>query len=240
MIGDMTPDQMKDLANKYFGKWTNPSNQLIPNPAPFVKEMSKKLIKVFPEKEYTQCTINIGFAPYNNINPDEAEIVSALNSILASSALTSRMGVELRDKQGLFYGIKSELWVKSDKAGYWKFNTQTAPKNTEKLIKGIFAEIKKLLKDGVTDEELQTVKNKQLGLLPFYVETPDDAASIVFDLLMDKSPLDSFDKKAERIKAFTKEDILRIAKKYFTIDNFVIAVDGPIEEHSLDNVINEL
>jgi predicted Zn-dependent peptidase len=150
------------------------------------------------------------------------------------------MGVELRDKQGLFYGIKSELWVKGDKIGYWKFNTQTAPRNTEKLIIGIFSEIKKLLKDGVTDEELLTAKNKQLGLLPFYVETPDDAASIVFDLLMEKRPLDSFDKKADRIKAITKEDILRIAKKYFTIENFVIAVDGPIEEHSLDSVINEL
>ena len=240
IVGDMTPEQMKDLANKYFGKWTDPSDHLSIAPPPKVKEMSKKEIKVFPEKEYTQCTINIGFAPYNNIDPNESEIVGALNSILASSALTSRMGIELRDKQGLFYGIKSELWVKGDKVGYWKFNTQTAPKNTEKLIKGIFSEIKKLLKDGVTDEELQTVKTKQLGLLPFYVETPDDAASIVFDLLISKQPLDSFDKKADRIKAITKEDILRVAKKYFTVDNFVIAVDGPIEEHSLDNVANEL
>ena len=240
VVGDMTPEQMKDLANKYFGKWTEPSDQLTIAPPPKVKEMSKKEIKVFPEKEYTQCTINIGFAPFNNIDPNESEIVSALNSILASSALTSRMGVELRDKQGLFYGIKSELWVKGDKCGYWKFNTQTAPKNTEKLIKGIFAEIKKLLNNGVTDEELQTAKNKQLGLLPFFVETPDDAASIVFDLLMDKRPLDSFDKKADRIKTISKEDILRIAKKYFTLDNFVIAVDGPIEEHSLENVVNEL
>jgi zinc protease len=240
MVGDMTPEQMRDLANKYFGKWAVPTEKLTMAPPASVKEMKKKIIKVFPEKEYTQCTINIGFTPYNNIDPNEVEIVSALNSILASSALTSRMGIELRDKQGLFYGIKSELWVKGDKVGYWKFNTQTAPKNTEKLIKGIFAEIKKLLKDGVTDEELQTVKTKQLGLLPFYVETPDDAASIVFDLLMDKRSLDSFDKKADRIKAVSKEDIQRIAKKYFTIDNFVIAVDGPIDEHSLDNVINEL
>jgi zinc protease len=240
MVGDMTPEQMKDLANKYFGKWNNPLEPLTIAPSPKVKEMSKKVIKVFPEKDYAQCTINIGFAPYNNIDPNESEIVTALNSILASSALTSRMGVELRDKQGLFYGIKSELWAKGDQVGYWKFNTQTAPKNTEKLIKGIFNEIKKLLKDGVTDEELQTAKNKQLGLLPFLVETPDDAASIVFDLLMEKRPLDSFDKKADRIKAITKEDILRVAKKYFTVDNFVIAVDGPIEENSLDNVVNEL
>ena len=58
--------------------------------------------------------------------------------------------------------------------------------------------------------------------------------------MMDKRPIDSFDKKADRIKAITKDDILRVAKKYFTIDNFVIAVDRPIEENSLDKIINEL
>ena len=31
-----------------------------------------------------------------------------------------------------------------------------------------------MLKDGVTDEELQLTKNRQLGLLPFFIETPDD------------------------------------------------------------------
>ena len=240
MVGDMTPEQMKVLANKYFGQWKNTEAKPEFVSTPPVKELTKKIIKVFPEKEYTECTINIGFAPMNNIDPDESEVVGVLNNILAASALTSRMGVELRDKQGLIYGIKSEVWVKGDKIGYWKFNTKTAPKNTEKLITGIFSEIKKLLKDGITDEELITAKNKQLGLLPFHVETPDDAASIIFDLILDKRPLDSFDKKAERINAITKDDILRVAKKYFTLDKFIVTVDGPIEENSLDNLINNL
>ena len=58
MIGDMSPEQMKDLAHT-FRKWTNPSDQLTIAPTPAVKEISKKLIKVFPEKDYTQCSINI-------------------------------------------------------------------------------------------------------------------------------------------------------------------------------------
>ena len=150
------------------------------------------------------------------------------------------MGVELRDKQGLIYGIKSELWSTSDRIGYWKFNTKTAPKNTEKVIKGIFSEIKKLIDYGITDEELNAAKQRQLGLLPFHVETPDDVAQIVFDMLKEKEPFDYFDKKADRIKAVTKEDVIKVAKKYFTLDHYVIAVDGPIEENSLENLINEL
>lgn len=240
MVGDMPAEQMKRLADNYFGNWVSSSPAVEIPKTPPVKELTKKKIKVFFEKDYTECTINIGFAPTNAVDPNENEAVEVLNYILAGSALTSRMGVELRDKQGLIYGIKSELWSTSDKLGYWKFNTKTAPQNTEKVITGIFSEIKKILEFGISDEELIAAKQRQLGLLPFRVETPDDVAQIVFNLINDKEALDYFDKKADRIKAVTKEDVLRAAEKYFTLNNFVIVVDGPIKEDSLDHLLSEL
>ncbi|MDP2037180.1 MAG: pitrilysin family protein, partial [Ignavibacteria bacterium] len=240
MVGDMSPQKMKELADKYFGTWKSKAESFRPVKAPAVKELDKKVIKVFTEKDYTECTINIGFAPNNDVDPDEEEIMTVMNYILAGSALTSRMGIELRDKQGLVYGIKSEPWSISDGIGYWKFNTKTAPKNVTKVITGIFGEIKKFFESGITDEELETSKNRQLGLLPFFVETPDDVATRVFELLSDKKPFDFFDKKAERIRKVTKEDVMRIAKKYFTLDKYVIVVDGPIEENSLDKLSEQL
>ena len=240
MVGDMTIDEMKALANKHFGNWKNQIEAPKIIDTPPVNGFKIKEIKVFPEKDYTECTINIGFSPFNNINSDEDEIVAVLNYILAGSALTSRMGIELRDKQGLIYGIKSELWKRSDKIGYWKFNTKTGPQNVEKVITGIFKEIKKLFDDGITDTEIESAKNRQLGLLPFYVETPDDAAQIAFDAMKEKEPFDHFDHKAERILKITKDDVMRSAKKYLTIDNFIIVVDGPIEENSLDHLTGTL
>lgn len=240
MVGDMTINEMKDLANKHFGNWQSESEAPKIFDTPPVSEIKIREIKVFPEKDYTECTINLGFSPFNNIDSDEDEIVAVLNYILAGSALTSRMGIELRDKQGLIYGIKSELWKRSDKIGYWKFNTKTGPQNVEKVITGIFKEIKKFFDGGITDEELESAKNRQLGLLPFYVETPDDAAQIAFNAMKDKEPFDQFDRKAGRILKITKDDVMRIAKKYLTVDNFIIVVDGPIEENSLDHLTGAL
>lgn len=240
MVGDMTPEQMKEIADRYFGKWDNPLGTTDIPVTPDVKSLNKKVIKVFPEKDYTEATINIGFSPYNNIDPDETEIVSVLNYILSASALTSRIGVELRDKQGLIYGIKSELWTTSDNFGYWKFNTKTAPENTKKVIGGIFKEIRKLIDNGITDEELQNAKNRQLGLLPFFVETPDDVAQRVFDMIKENKPFNYFDRKAQRILAVTKDDVIRVAKKYFTLDQFYIVVDGPLKADELNGFANEL
>jgi len=240
MVGDMTPEQMRDLANKYYGNWKAEGEAPALNKIPQVNELNKKEIRVFTEKDYTECTINVGFAPRSDIDPNEAETVNILNYILASSALTSRMGIELRDKQGLVYGLKSELWSPNDNIGYWKLNTKTGPQNAEKVIRGIFSEIKKLLDKGITDEELSTAKNRMLGLLPFYVETPDDVASRAYDLIRQELPFDYFDKKGERILKVTKEDVLRVAKKYFTLDKYIIVVDGPLEENALNHLANEL
>ena len=240
MIGDMSAEAMRDLANKYYGDWKNEDGITEIPKTPPVGDYNQKIIKVFPDKDYKESTINIGFKVLNNLDVTDDEIISVLNYILASSALTSRIGVELRDKQGLIYGIKSEVWNTSDNFGYWKFNTKTGPENTGKVIKGIFSEIKKLLKDGITDEELAAAKNRQIGLLPFYIETPDDVAQIIFDSIKEKRPFDHFDKKGDRILSVTKEDVMRIAKKYFTLDAFYIVVDGPLEEKSLDHLVGEL
>jgi predicted Zn-dependent peptidase len=96
------------------------------------------------------------------------------------------------------------------------------------------------LKSGISDQELNTAKQRRLGLLPFFVETPDDVASKVIDLIRDKKPFNYYDKTAERIKKVTKEDVMKVAKKYFTLDDFVIVVDGPLDENALDGLADKL
>ncbi len=240
MIGDLSEGEMVELAEKYFGKWENNSEAPVINEYPKVAPLNGKEIKVFQDKSYKQAIINIGFNPRNDLTEEEEYEVRIMNYILSASALTSRVGIELRDKQGLIYGIKSELHSQADKIGYWKFNTKTAPKNAEKVITGLFEQIKLLIDKGITDEELKTAKKHYLGLLPFYIETPDDIGTICFEAISQNKPLNSFDKKAEKILKVTKEDVIKVAKKYFDMDNFIIVVDGPLEENALDHVLDKL
>lgn len=95
-------------------------------------------------------------------------------------------------------------------------------------------------KNDPSGQTIQKCKKRMLSLLPLYVETPDDIATRVFELIQEDKPLDYFDKKADRILKVTKEDVVRLAKKYFTLDRFVIVVDGPIEQKELENFIDEL
>lgn len=240
ILGNYSHKELLKIAEKYFSDFRSTKSLPDYKVMPKVKPLDGKEIKVFTEKDYTQCTINIGFSPFNDIPVEEEDAVNVLNYIIASSTLTSRIGINLRDKQGLIYGIKSELWSTTDGIGYWKFNTKTAPENVDKVIKGIFSEIKNLIENGITDEELRAAKVRLLSLLPLYVETPDDIASRVFELIQDNKPLDYFDKKAYRILNVSKEDVIRLAKKYFTLDRFIIVIDGPIEQKNVSNLLEQL
>lgn len=238
VVGNMSHSDMVKLVRKYFEKWKNTTP---PPPIMHVSTASpldEKEIKVFTDNEYTECTINIGFSPFNNIPQKDEEVADILNYILAQSALTSRIGVELRDKQGLIYGIRSELWNTRDGIGYWKINTKTAPGNVEKVINGIFKEIKKLLDEGITDEELVNAKRRMLGLLPLYAETPEDIASIVAQSIINKQKFEDFDRKYDRIMKITKDDVMKVAKKYLTLDRFIVVVDGPITAENIRNLMN--
>jgi zinc protease len=236
VVGSLKHDELFNLVKYYFSSWKSKENLSTSKGVSKVEPLNDREIKAFSDNEYTECTINIGFSPYNDIKFEEIETAKILNYILAQSALTSRIGVELRDKQGLIYGIRSQLWYTRDRIGYWKFNIKTAPQNVTKVIEGIFKEIQKLISEGITDEEFTNAKQRMLGLLPLYTETPYDVASIVAESIIYKLPLDNFDTKYDRIKSITKDDIIKVAEKYLTLDKYIIVVDGPITDEDINKL----
>ena len=165
-------------------------------------------------------------------NPDQ-EAISILEYILCGSSLTSRMGVELRDKQGLSYGVKSNLWIREE-GGYWNIRTNTDKTRVVRMIRGMFDEIRKIQKDGVTAEELEKAKARKIGLLTMYVRTPDEAGYIVYDQIKTGRPIDYFDRKRERIMAVTLDDVKAAANTYLDTKNYIIAVSGDLDEDALD------
>ncbi|MBU4445688.1 insulinase family protein [bacterium] len=234
-VGDFDKQWIREKLNKTLGQWVKKSGDEF---LPFtrIKPIKGKTVYVFPNPEYKQCRVDIAFNPNEggimSDNPD-LDAIRILENILCGSSLTSRMGVELRDKQGLSYGIESNLWIR-DQGGYWNIRTKLDKKNLTKMIHGIFNEIEKVQKEGITAEELNKAKSRRIALLPLATRTPDDVGHIVFNQLQKHRPLDYFDKKRERIMAVTMEDVQRVANKYLDVNNYIIAVSGNLAEDALD------
>jgi len=235
VVGDFDRDWIKDRLNRTLGSWEKESHDPM---LPFerIDPISGKKVIVYNNPEYEQCRVDIAFNPIPGgimeSNPD-IEAIKILEHILCGSSLTSRMGVELRDKQGLSYGIRSNLWIREE-GGYWNIRTNTDKTKVVRMIRGMLNEIRKVQEDGVTSEELEKAKARKISLLSLYVRTPDDAGSIIYDQLKTGRPLNYFDRKKERIMAVTLEDVKEAANRYLDTENYIMAVSGDLDENALD------
>lgn len=235
VVGDFDKDWIEKKLNATLGGWRKESGDPM---LPFgrIEAIEGRMVIVFSNPEYRQCRVDIAFNPVPGgimeSNPD-MEAIGILEYILCGSSLTSRMGVELRDRQGLSYGIKSNLWVREE-GGYWNIRTNTDKTRVARMIRGIFDEIRKVQEDGVTAEELENAKARKIGLLGMYVRTPDDAGYLVYDQLKTGKPIDHFDTRRERIMAVTLDDVRAAANRYLDTENYIIAVSGDLDEDALD------
>ncbi|RKY50488.1 MAG: hypothetical protein DRP91_01570 [Candidatus Neomarinimicrobiota bacterium] len=235
VVGDFDRKWLEEELNKTIGGWINPSGD---KNVEFqrIKPIKGKHIFVFSNPDYRQCRIDIAFNTVEGgitVHDPDLEALKLLEYILCGNSLTSRMGRKLRDEQGLCYNISSNLWVRIH-GGYWNIRTFVDEANAVRMIRGIFEEIRKVQTEGVTESELLDAKARKLSLLPFWIRTLDDVGVNVYEMLKYGRPLDYFDRKAERIRAVTLDDIKRVANKYLDTENYIIAVSGNLPEDALD------
>ena len=85
------------------------------------------------------------------------------NFILGGGALSSRLGNRLRQKEGWSYGAGSNFSADAQDAhATLMINAICNPANLAKVVVGVDEELQRLLKDGITAEELEQAKTGYL------------------------------------------------------------------------------
>ena len=91
-------------------------------------------------------------------DPDYASMVLG-NYILGAGTTSSRLGIRIREKEGLSYGVGSQFSASPlDRIGNFVAYAICAPQNASRVQTAVREEIDRLLKDGVTEDELSVGK----------------------------------------------------------------------------------
>lgn len=100
--------------------------------------------------------------PINDENADYASLVMG-DYIWGGGFINSRLATRLRQKEGISYGVGSYLYASTiDTTGFFGSYAIYNPENSDKLDKAYKEEINKLLKEGVTADELKAAKGGYL------------------------------------------------------------------------------
>ena len=218
IAGDVDVD---DLVEKYLGILPASTNKVseIQAPEPLKNDYAE-IIK----EDANQAQILQGWR-VPTIGSSEYPVLMLLNIILGASGLSSRLFLELREKKGLAYTVRTAFETHA-KSAVFSIYIGTEPVNIQTSIEGFKEEIKKIKDIPVSQEELRNAKNNLIGKQQYLSETNVQQANLMAYYSIMGKPFDWRNSLIEQIKAVTSEDIQRVANKYFT-DNFVLAVLKP-------------
>ncbi len=220
-VGDLDFDKVNSLTEKYFGDIT-PSIEKLPELRK--PELTKaKEVEVIQE-DLNQAHILKGWI-VSTADSDDFAPISLLNIILGASGLSSRLFLELRDKKGLAYVVRSAYDVARLSANF-SIYIATEPKNIETSLKGFEEEIEKIKTVQVSEEELENAKNNLFGKWAFIGETNSQQANWLAHYGIMGFGFDFHERAVEKIKKVTVKDIIDCANKYFN-DIYLLSVLKP-------------
>jgi len=114
-----------------------------------------------PDKANATFTAGLLF-PLRDDDPEYPALAMA-NYILGAGTLSSRLGVRIRQKEGLSYGVTSGLGVSSqDRRASFTISAIVNPQNLARLRVCAIEELERMLRDGVTADELDKAREGYL------------------------------------------------------------------------------
>ncbi len=223
-VGNIDQEKLKHLTEKYLGSLIGQADSLetwkdrnIRAP----KGVNKKTIyKGKAPKSY----VNIFFTGEGQYDKEDEYLLKSLSYVLDIKFIN-----KLREEQSGVYGIgiTSEINVLPNTNYQIRITFPCAPENVDKLIESAFKEIKNIKINGVSQEDLQKVKESQrleyqsaLEENSFWIET------LFNSYLYKKDPIKILDFE-KNINNISSEALQKIANKYFNFDNYTQIVLKP-------------
>ncbi len=218
LVGDI---EENGLIEKYFGMLPKSINQESEISSP--ETLNQEYAEIIKE-DANQAQILQGWR-VGTVNDEEYPMLMLLNIILGASGLSSRLFLELREKKGLAYTVRTSYETHM-KSAVFSIYIGTEPTNIQTSIDGFKEEIEKIKNIPVSEEELHNAKNNLIGKQQFLSETNTQQACIMaYYSIMDK-PFNYRDTVIERIKGITSKELQECANKFFN-DKYVLAIIKP-------------
>ncbi len=221
IAGDITQEELIILLEKYIGEWKKIE---LPERKSLNLEINKnkKIVKI--DRDITQANIILGNYGISRDNPDYYA-VTVMNYILGGGGFASRLMNSIRDEKGLAYDVHS-YFAAYKEAGYFQSELQTKNETANIAIDEIIRQITKIKTEKVTEKELSEAKSYLTGSFPRRLDTTRKIADFLAIVEFFNLGLDYDKKYIDYINSVTGEDVLRVAQKYLTPENYILVIVG--------------
>jgi zinc protease len=224
VVGDFDANEIKTLVSTLFGSWKNPT--------PYTRIVNKAAtVETINQTYETPDKANAFFAAAYNFefrddHPDYPAMVLG-NYMLGGGFLNSRLATRIRQKEGLSYGVGSQFNAGAlDAIGSFFAYAIYAPENVEKLEAAFKDEIKKMITEGFTADEVAAAKSGWSQSRNVTRSQDGSVAGSLNNYLFIKRDYKWDKALEEKVMALTPEQINAAMKKHITPEKINIIKAG--------------
>jgi len=228
VVGDIDKAEVKKRVEEAFGAWAKARDFHLPE-IRTPRRQSERIDK-FITAQKEQVNIYMGHLGIDRANPDYYSLL-VFDTILGSSpGFTSRIPRILRDEQGLAYTTYSNIAGSARlDPGRFVAYIGTSPQNLEQALAGLRREVRRIVAEPVTNDEIGGAKEYLTGSFVFDFQTNSQVAQFLIDADTYKLPYNYLDEYPAHIRAVTVADVKRVAEKYIDPDHMTTVVVGPVD-----------
>ena len=229
LVGDFDPAQVRTLLNQKLGQWQDRGDdpKLVFPPVPLPAK-SVRVNPTLPGK-----TQSITFIGYNGINRTDPRYYATLvmNQILGGDTLSSRLGSEIRDRQGLTYGIYSGFQAGMN-PGPFLISMQTAPEDADRAISSTLALLQQMRDQGVTVAEVATAQRSLTSSYSVELADPDTLSGAILTNGIYGLPITEIREFDDKIAAVIPAQVNQVIQELLHPDRVVVVTAGPAKAAS--------
>jgi zinc protease len=163
------------------------------------------------------------------VKDKDSYALEVLQNILSSGKSSRLYRSLVYDKQIALYAGGDYDNVSSDPNLFYVYAGVMPGKSTEEVEKSLYAELDRFKSEPVSDDELQKAKNQVQASFIMSQDSVFYQAMLLgqFESVASWRLLENY---VDNIRAVTKEDVMRVAKEYFSGDNRTVGILVPAKE----------
>ena len=231
VAGDTDAETVRKLAEKTYGKVPR-GPDLPPRARPQEPEQNTKRTVTLTDERVSVPSFQKSWVvpSYNHSEPGEAEALDLLSEILGGGT-RSRIYQQLVVKQGIASTAGASYQGTSfDPSSFTIYGAPRGEAGLASVEEAIDTEIRSLIKDGVTETELEKAKNRFVRSMIFARDSQSGMANIYGSTLATGGTVEDIQKWPDRIRAVTAKQVQDVAAKYLNPDHSVAGYLLPAAE----------
>ncbi len=222
LVGDLDSEKILDGLERRLGSWKRGPAPEIPRPGPVPASPGSETIRM-PDKASADVVLA---QPADLVRQDPEYVACILaNSALGQSSLTSRLGVRVRDTEGLTYGIHSGF-AATHLAGPFAVSLTVKPESRDAAVAATLEEIVSFRREGMTPKELADEQSSHVGRFKVDLASNGGIAHAIDAAVYYGLGVSYLDEYPSLVEAVTKEEADAAFAKRVDPDRFTIVSAG--------------